>query len=40
MYAVGGWQEELSKKGAIFSLGVNFLCEGQELSGTKIEGEW
>lgn len=35
MYAVGGWQEELSKKGAIFSLGVNFLWERQELSRNK-----
>ena len=35
MYAVGGWQEELSKKGAIFSLGVNFLWERQKLSRNK-----
>lgn len=35
MYAIGGWQEELSKKGAIFSLRVNFLWERQELSRNK-----
>lgn len=39
MYAVGGWQEELIKKGAIFSLGVNFLWERQELSRNKNRGK-